>query len=375
MLDKLIYNDKFDAIDTRMSDSNIGARRGKNIRDHLYVLYAVINSVVRDKYECIDIQIYDIQKAFDALWLDDAFNDLFDSLDQHSRNDSISLLYKTNLDNLVSVNTPAGLSDRVNMPEIIQQGGIWGSILCSNAIYKIGRKCRDSGNFIYRYKNWAEILPLAFVDDLNAIAKCGSDSQNMNTLLNTEIEMKKLSFHTTTGSINSKYLQMHVGKPKAECPQLKVHGYDMQKVSNVTYLGDKVSADARNTKNIQDRVKKGISIVEQIMKIIHKMSFGTSTVEIALLLRKSILINGMLTNAEIWHNLTQAETDDLDKIDRLFFQKLCRVPISTPKPAFYLEFGVLPLSVLIKARRLIYLHNILRRPSKSMLYRVFTVKW
>ena len=112
------------------------------------------------------------------------------------------------------------------------------------------------------------------------------------------------------------------------------------------------------------------------MKIIHKTSFGTSTVEIALLLRESILINGMLTNAEIWHNLTQAETDDLDKIDRLFFQKLCRVPISTPKPTFYLEFGVLPLSVLIKARRLIYLlHNILRRPSKSMLYRVFTVQW
>ena len=119
----------------------------------------------------------------------------------------------------------------------------------------------------------------------------------------------------------------------------------MQKVSNVKYLGHKLSADARNTKNIQDRVKKGISIVGQIMKIIHKTSFGTSTVEIAPLSRESILINGILTNAEIWHNLTQAETEDLDKIDRL--------PISTPNPSFHLEFGVFPLSVLIKARRLI----------------------
>ena len=30
-------------------------------------------------------------------------------------------------------------------------------------------------------KNRTEILPLAFVDDLNAIAKCGPDSKNINT--------------------------------------------------------------------------------------------------------------------------------------------------------------------------------------------------
>ena len=334
ILDKLIYNDVFKSIDNNMSDCNIGARSGRNIRDHLFVLYAVINSVVRDKYECIDVQIYDIQKAFDALWLDNSFNDLYDSLDQHARNDSISLLYKTNISNMVSVNTPVGPTDRVNMPEIIQQGGVWGSILCSNSIDKIGRKCRDTGNYVYKYKNRAEILPLAFIDDLNAIAKCGPDSKNMNTYLNTEIELKKLSFHITTESVNGKCLQMHVGKINSECPQLKVHGYDVQKVNNVTYLGDKVSADARNTRNIQDRVRKGAGIIGQIMKILHKTSFGTATVEIALLMRESLLINGMLTNAEIWHNLTQAETEELDKIDRLFFQKLCRVPSSTPKPAF-----------------------------------------
>ena len=280
-----------------------------------------------------------------------------------------------NLINMVSVNTPVGPTDRVNMPEIVQQGGIWGSLLCSNSIDKIGRKCQSTGSFVYKYKNRAEILPLAFIDDLNAIAKCGRESQNMNTYLNTEIELKKLSFHISTESVNGKCLQMHVGKFNKECPQLNVHGYKVQKVNNVTYLGDKVSADARNAKNIQERVKKGAGIIAQIMKIIHKTSFGASTVEIALLLRESFLINGILTNAEVWHNLTQAETEELDKIDRLFFQKLCRVPSSTPKPAFYLEFGVLPMSILIKSRRLNYLHNILRSPSKSMLHRVFTVQW
>ena len=122
----MIYSETYDSINDSMSDSNIGARKGKNVRDHLFILYAVINSVVRGDSKCIDIQVYDIQKAFDALWLNDTFNDLFDSLPQNKRDNSISLLYKTNLTNMVAVKTPVGLTKRVNMPEIIQQGGSGG---------------------------------------------------------------------------------------------------------------------------------------------------------------------------------------------------------------------------------------------------------
>ena len=43
ILDKLVYLDNYDCIEASMSDSNIGARKGYNIRDHLFVLYAVIN--------------------------------------------------------------------------------------------------------------------------------------------------------------------------------------------------------------------------------------------------------------------------------------------------------------------------------------------
>ena len=53
-----------------MTDSNIGARSGRNIKDHLLIIHGIINSVIRGDDDCIDIQIYDIQKAFDALWLE-----------------------------------------------------------------------------------------------------------------------------------------------------------------------------------------------------------------------------------------------------------------------------------------------------------------
>ena len=43
LFDKLIYQDKYPSIDEKMSDSNIGARRGKNIKNHLFIIYCIIN--------------------------------------------------------------------------------------------------------------------------------------------------------------------------------------------------------------------------------------------------------------------------------------------------------------------------------------------
>ena len=47
ILDRLIYNDLYQTIDTNLSDCNVGNRKGRNIRDNLFVLNAVINSVTK----------------------------------------------------------------------------------------------------------------------------------------------------------------------------------------------------------------------------------------------------------------------------------------------------------------------------------------
>ena len=62
-----------------MSDSNIGAQKNMNIKNHLFIVYGVINSVLKEGNTCIDIQIYDLVQAFDALWLNDCMNDLYDN--------------------------------------------------------------------------------------------------------------------------------------------------------------------------------------------------------------------------------------------------------------------------------------------------------
>ena len=168
---------------------------------------------------------------------------------------------------------------------------------------------------------------------------------------------------------------MHVGKNHESCPALKVHGTIIPEVTEETYLGDILSNDGRNTKNIKNRVSKGVGIVNQIFNMLENIVFGPHYFEIAVLLRDSMLINGTMTNAEIWYNFSKSEIEEFENVDRLFFRRLLEVPETTPKEAYYLELGVLPINVLIKARRINYLQTILKQEISGMLYSFFITQW
>ena len=139
--------------------------------------------------------------------------------------------YETNVTNLVAVNTSVGLTDRVNIPRIVMQGGTFGPILCSNSIDKVGKTLFMRGESLFLYKKMVPIMPLSMVDDLLAFAPCGFESIALNTYINTQIELKKLRFHTKTPNKKSKCHTMHIGKPNHNCPNLQVHGTMMERVN------------------------------------------------------------------------------------------------------------------------------------------------
>ena len=63
------------------------------------------------------------------------------------------------------------------------------------------------------------------VDDLLAINTCGEKAIDMNTMINTSIEIKKLRFHTPDEKGKSKCDVIHFGKQKTECADAKVLGF------------------------------------------------------------------------------------------------------------------------------------------------------
>ena len=47
ILDKLIYNNEYTNTDEHLSDSNVGARRNRNIRDNIFIIKAILNNATK----------------------------------------------------------------------------------------------------------------------------------------------------------------------------------------------------------------------------------------------------------------------------------------------------------------------------------------
>ena len=312
IIDRLIYNDKYEQIDGNMSDSNIGGRRKKNIKNHLFIIHGIINAVIQGDSEAIDIQIYDIEKAFDALWLEDCMNDLIDTIPASQQDDKMALLYEGNENNKVAINTAVGQTERVDISRVVMQGGTWGPIKCSNSIDKIGKICHDSGKHFYLYKDRVRILPLVMVDNLLAVSTCGHQSVALNTFLTTHCEMKKLSFHVPDENGKTKCHQMHIGKKSVICPDLKIHGHKMEKVFSDKYLGDILSSNGSNSLNLKERIGKGIGKINEIIGILDTISFGHQYFRILVQLREAMFINSILTNVDIWMGVKESDMNELE---------------------------------------------------------------
>ena len=77
ILDRLIYNDEYEKIDKKLTDSNVGNRKNRNIRDNIFVLNAVINAAINQKIP-VDLQFFDIAKCFDTLKLKEVMNYMYE---------------------------------------------------------------------------------------------------------------------------------------------------------------------------------------------------------------------------------------------------------------------------------------------------------
>ena len=385
ILMRLIYNDKYEVIDSNMSDSNIGARKAKNIRNHIFVVNGIIHEALSSKKSTpVDIQIGDYRQCFDGMWLAETLNDMYRAGVQ---DDHLALLYQANKKVNVSVKTPIGMTDRFSLEEIILQGDVFGPIECSVTVDSFGKECLNENKHLYYYKDSVPVPLLTMVDDVIAVTECGYKSSMMNAFLNTKTNIKKLQYGV------KKCFKMHVGRTcnKEVCPDLYVDGWEIAKVKEVEtgvikvkevntgehemaavesekYLGDILSNDGKNLKNVTARKNKGTGIVTQILGKLSDICFGKHYFKVAIILRNSHLISSLLTNAEAWYNVTQSDIDLLESVDENLLRRILECPMSTPKEMLYLELGVIPIRYIMKMRRLNFLQYILQEDNKSLIH-------
>ena len=384
----MVWSDIYDKLDENMSDSNIGGRKNKSIRNHILIVHGIINQVISGKAAPIDIEIIDYRQCFDSMWLSESLNDMYESGIQ---DDNLAIIAAANAKNFVGVKTPAGLTSRVSIERIVMQGEVTGPGQCSNMIDTFGKECVEENKLLYFYKDELGVPPLAMVDDVLAVSRCGVEAVEMNAFLNQKTSIKRLQFGP------EKCHQLHIRPAQIICPDLYINQWKLEKknehetgIENLVdvqaddhkielaedekYLGDIISVDGKNTKNIEARVAKAQGIIKQLGSIFEEMSFGKFIFEVAIILRNSLFINGILTNLEASYGLTNYDVEKLEKCDEQLLRLILECPSKTPREMLYLELGITPIRYIIMSRRLMFYHYILNEDSDSLIYKFYKLQ-
>ena len=387
LLMRMILNDKSEIIDQFMSDSNIGGRKNRGIRDHLFVVNGIIHEHKNSK-NSLAAQVLDYKSCFDSMWLDEVTNDLFEA---GLNDDKLSLLYKINETNDIAVKTPTGLSEREIVKKIICQGDPLGPTECSLMVDGFGKESLEPNLEPYKYKDKVPIPLLGMMDDVFCISETGYKTQRMNAFINAKTAFKRLQFGSDKCHV------IYIGKdiPKHKKPDLFVDGWIMKEIEdketgqrteneefdgekdiiesdNEKYLGQIISKDGSNTKNVENKTNKGKGLVDKLENILENNPGGKFHFEIAVILRNACLISSLISGSEAWYNITEDDKRKLERCDENLLRKILNCSSQVPSEILYLELGLTPIRYIIMLRRISYLQEILKQKHRnSLIYKFF----
>ena len=126
-----------------------------------------------------------------------------------------------------------------------------------------GRQELESGIGIFKYKDTIDVPSLAMIDDVMGMALCGDYSIELNSIINANMETKKLRLS------EDKCFKIRICKKGTNCTQiLKVHEVNMKNASEATYLGDVISESGTIDATILQRTQKATGIISQISSML-----------------------------------------------------------------------------------------------------------
>ena len=132
ILMKLIHERTYEKVASHMTDSQIGARRNKSVRNHLFVLNSIISDVMSSKKKVpMDLNVIDFKQMFDAKDLQTVLNSYYEAGIQ---NDLFSIVYEANKTVTFAVKTPAGLTEEGIIHNKIMQGDVLSPLISSNMV-------------------------------------------------------------------------------------------------------------------------------------------------------------------------------------------------------------------------------------------------
>ena len=121
-----------------------------------------------------------MEKCFDALLAQECINTLYEyGLD----NDKLLLLYEETKDAQIAIKTLIGMTERVNINNLIMQGTVFGSLICTAVMDKLARIFYNDSKLLYKYKGTVDVPVLGMVDDVLNVASCSEQAVISNSTI------------------------------------------------------------------------------------------------------------------------------------------------------------------------------------------------
>ena len=367
ILDKLMYNDSYYTIDSNLTDGNVGARKQRSVRDNIFVISAITNSVRNGTSAPIQVQVMDAIKCFDKLWLQSCVNSLYEA---GITNDILNILYIENKNAMIAVKVNNKLSTRIAVKDVVMQGSVWGSLKCTSTMDKLNQIAMDKRSLQYKYMGDPNIPigVLGMVDDTLAVSECGYQAIRKNAVVNSFMETQRLRLSV------EKSVVLHYGKEgkcALPCPDLKVHKETMMKKESTRYLGQILSTQGGLHDTIEDRRQKGWGIIASIEGLLSEVDMGVHKVEAGLLLRQSLLHSSILYSAEAWSGLTDKQLARLEVVDTSLIRRLTGGHSKCAVEYHHMETGTWKLRHHLTFRRLMYHHHLLSRGNTETIKKIY----
>ena len=339
-----------------------GGQRKMSTFDHLFLLRAIID-VSKKKKTATFLTFYDVSKAYDHANNDDMLSIAWE---KGLRGKAWRILRNFCTDLHASVKTRFGTTRDFNMEIGGRQGSRITGRLFSKMMDVLSEELQPSGMGFHLSES-LRIAVLLWVDDVLSFATGESEQKEILKRVDEFARKHKLQWG------QSKCNVMRVGPHKNNVKKNWNLGTMMiEEATSYRYLGDFITNDGKNAKNIEARKTKTQATTININTIASTEVLHKIETTVLLELHEKVTIPGLLANAESW-SLLKTESCDLEKIEYMALRNLFDLPLHTPIPALLFTFGTLYTNLRIERQRLNYLHRILNRPDTNWTNQTFHI--
>ena len=340
-----------------------GGQRKTSTFDHLFLLRAIIDRSKKDKKPTF-LTFYDVSKAYDHANNDDMLAIIWE---KGLKGKTWRILRNFCKDLHASVKTRFGQTRDFKMEIGGRQGSRITGRLFSKLMDTLSEELQPYG-FGYELSNDLLIVVLLWVDD---VLTCAVGEEEQNEILKKVDEFAK-KHRLQWGQAKCNVMRVGIHNKTNEKTKWKLGSMEIDETTTYKYLGDIITSDGKNMKNIESRKAKSYATTININSIASTEVLRRIETSVLLELHDKITIPGLIANAESW-SLSKTEYNEIEKIEYQALRNLFDLPLHIPIPALIFTFGTLYTRLRIEKRRLNYLYRILNRPDSHWTKKTFFI--